>query len=116
MNLINLIQILSGGIIIIIAILWTIFIPYMFLSSWKMIPLRKYRGRLQLCVVIVHIILLTLVWVQVLGYHHIPNGIFFLFWGIAMLFFLLYLGFGVIERRDLDRKLKWLINKHKHSN
>jgi hypothetical protein len=113
----NLIEILSLGIIITIAILWTIFIPYMFYISWKNIPLRKYKGRLpgQLCVVVVHIILLTLVWIQVF-FGHIPNGIFFLFWGIAMLFFLLYLGFGVIERRDLDRKLKWLINKHKHNN
>jgi len=110
-------MIITQIIIIIISILWTLALIKVFILSWRMIPLRKYRGRLpgQLCLVMVHIILLGLVWIQNFGYY-IPVKIFFLFWGMAIVFFLLwFLGFRIIERRDLDRKLKWLIKKHKQS-
>jgi hypothetical protein len=94
--------------IIIISIIWTIAIIFMFISSHKIIPWNKYKGRLpgQICLIIVHCILLTLIWLQNFEYH-LSVKIFMLFWAIAGIFFLLwFMGFRIVERNDLERQFR----------
>ena len=90
----------------IIVFLWTAFLIYSFANSWRIIPINKYRGRLagQICLIITHTILLTIIWLQAFDYH-LSGGIWALFFMFAVIFFMLWLMFNQIERKDLLERI-----------
>jgi hypothetical protein len=111
MNMINdnEMMIIIRTILTIFVIFWSVLLLYIFKNSWKIIPINKTKARFygQLCLIITHIILIISMLSQIYFEMSISN---FSFWSLqiaALLFFLLWiLGFGLIEKREIERVIK----------